>query len=332
MAEHLTPNGRAAIIVPEGIIFQSQTVYRDLRKMLVDNYLVAVISLPAGVFNPYSGVKTSILILDKSLAKKANTIAFFKVENDGFGLGAQRREIDKNDLPQVRDEIEEYLRRVRTGEPAAEYKSTLGLIVSKEKLAANEEYNLSGERYRVGAIVSSVWPFVPVDQVFRKSEETLLPESLKNPVTYIGLENITQNTGELFGSVVTEKPSEIKSLKSVFKPYNILYGKLQPNLNKVWLAERSGICSTDIFVIESNHEKVEAKLYAYLFRTQRFNEAVMSLIKGAQLPRIGWSSFAELQIPLPHTGGPEGNRGRDRELPESHRRCPRCGRKLPAAN
>ena len=94
MAEHLTPTGRAGIIVPEGIIFQSQTAYKDLRKLLVENSLVAVISLPAGCFNPYSGVKTSILILDKSLAKYSNTIAFFKVENDGFGLGAQRRAIE----------------------------------------------------------------------------------------------------------------------------------------------------------------------------------------------------------------------------------------------
>src|SRR6266705_26879 len=81
MAEHLTPNGRAGIIVPEGIIFQSQTAYTELRKMLVEEYLVAVVSLPAGVFNPYSGVKTSILILDKSLATVSDSIAFFKVEN-----------------------------------------------------------------------------------------------------------------------------------------------------------------------------------------------------------------------------------------------------------
>src|SRR5256714_7109671 len=75
MAEHLTPNGRAGIIVPEGVIFQSQLAYKDLRKLLVEKALVAVISLPAGCFNPYSGVKTSILILDKSLAKASNTIA-----------------------------------------------------------------------------------------------------------------------------------------------------------------------------------------------------------------------------------------------------------------
>ena len=110
IAEHLTPNGRAGIIVPEGIIFQSQIAYKQLRKMLVEDYLVAVVSLPAGVFQPYSGVKTSILILDKVLAKKTDRIAFFKVENDGFDLGAQRRAIDKNDLPQVRKRsLAEYL-------------------------------------------------------------------------------------------------------------------------------------------------------------------------------------------------------------------------------
>jgi type I restriction enzyme M protein len=128
MAEHLTPNGRAGIIVPEGIIFQSQTAYKQLRKMLVEESLVAVVSLPAGVFNPYSGVKTSILILDKTLAKKTNTIAFFKIENDGFGLGAQRREIEKNNLPQALTEIGNYLRRLRAGESVEDFHAT-GTII-----------------------------------------------------------------------------------------------------------------------------------------------------------------------------------------------------------
>ncbi|HLA81352.1 MAG TPA: N-6 DNA methylase, partial [Thermoleophilia bacterium] len=158
MAEHLTPNGRAGIIVPEGVMFQSQTAYTQLRRMLVEECLVAVVSLPAGVFNPYSGVKTSILILDKSLAKKATTIAFFKVENDGFGLGAQRRAIDKSDLPQARAEIGEYMRRLRAGESMQGFQPTVGLIVEKEKIAANGEYNLSGERYREGAAKSQNYP------------------------------------------------------------------------------------------------------------------------------------------------------------------------------
>jgi len=148
MAEHLNTDGRAGIIVPEGIIFQSQSAYKDLRKMLVNEYLVAVVSLPAGVFNPYSGVKTSILILDKALARQSSTIGFFKVENDGFGLGAQRRPIEKNDLQQVQTEIGAYLEALRNHRPADELELNYGLVVPKEKVVENGEFNLSGERYR----------------------------------------------------------------------------------------------------------------------------------------------------------------------------------------
>jgi type I restriction enzyme M protein len=313
MAEHLTPGGRAGIIVPEGIIFQSQNAYRDLRKMLVDTALVAVVSLPAGVFQPYSGVKTSILILDKSLAKKADAITFFKVENDGFGLGAQRREIDKNDLPETARLVKEWMNhgihgthgkpeQDMSGSPSvSSVSSVVGkcLVVPKEKIAANGDYNLSGERYREGTGSVSAWPLVLVGNVFRKSEESVLPESLQNAVTYIGLENLTQNTGEIVGNIVTEEPAEIKSLKNVFKPGDLLYGKLRPNLNKVWVADREGICSTDIFVIRPIEGQAIPALYSYIFRSARFNDAVLAQLKGAQLPRIGWSSFADLQIPLP---------------------------------
>src|SRR3989344_5573234 len=95
--EHLRPNGRAGIIVPEGIIFQSGNAYKQLRKMLVEDGLLAVVSLPAGVFNPYAGVKTSILFFDNSLAKKTDKILFVRILNDGFDLGAQRR--PRPDLP-----------------------------------------------------------------------------------------------------------------------------------------------------------------------------------------------------------------------------------------
>ena len=155
IAEHLTPDGRAGVIVPEGIIFQSQNAHKQLRKMLVEDYLVAVVSLPPGVFNPYSGVKTSILILDKALARRSDTIGFFKVENDGFDLGAQRRPIVRNDLPAVKAEVKEYLRLVRGGIYMDErdggdvsHQFETGLVVEKERIGADGEFNLSGERYR----------------------------------------------------------------------------------------------------------------------------------------------------------------------------------------
>ena len=334
MAEHLTPAGRAGIIVPEGIIFQSQNAHKQLRKMLVENYLVAVVSLPGGVFNPYSGVKTSILLLDKTLAKKSDRIAFFKVENDGFDLGAQRRPIAENDLPRVTQAVKGFLSAVRAGmnfagnmdgpvcvratrtgrqdvqdkEKASPSSLSMlrslieqgtALIAGKEKITANREYNLSGERYRTEHSIRSEWPSVKVKDVFKKAEETVLPMSLRGPVNYIGLQNITQTSGQLSGNVVTAKPAEIKSLKNAFCPGDILYGKLRPNLNKVWLSDRKGICSTDIFVVRTLDERVLPALYVYVFRSGHFNDAVLGQLKGAQLPRIGWQSFANLQIPLP---------------------------------
>ena len=319
MAEHLNAGGRAGIIVPEGIIFQSQNAHKELRKKLVEECLVAVVSLPGGVFNPYSGVKTSILLLDKALARRADKIAFFKVENDGFDLGAQRRPTERNDLQQVRDEILAYLEQLRTGEKAgnslsaqtalaAESKAVYaagepgprnGLIVEKERVTADGEYNLSGQRYRIVSVRSSSWPFVPIEEVFERSVKTVLPKTLSSAINYIGLENITQNTGRLVGKTVNCDPVSIKSLKNSFRPNQILYGKLRPNLNKVWLSDRNGICSTDIYVITPKVDKVEPTLYSHIFRDRRFNDQVMSQVKGAQLPRIGWKSFAGIEIPLP---------------------------------
>ncbi|SFN45042.1 type I restriction enzyme M protein [Nitrosospira briensis] len=166
IAEHLKPTGRAGIIVPEGIIFQSQTAYKDLRKMLVENSLVAVVSLPAGVFNPYSGVKTSILILDKSLARQSKTIAFFKVENDGFGLGAQRRPIEGEQFTQVKRELRDYLQVLCDRQSTADLQPTLGLIVSKAKIASNGDYNLSGERYgEQTRMLQALWPIVSLAEI-----------------------------------------------------------------------------------------------------------------------------------------------------------------------
>ncbi|HNU62399.1 MAG TPA: N-6 DNA methylase, partial [Methanofastidiosum sp.] len=152
IAEHLTPTGRAAVIVPEGIIFQSATAYKALRKMLLENHLYAVVSLPAGIFNPYSGVKTSILLMDKQLGKKTDSILFVKIDNDGFGLGAQRREIEKNDLPDAVNVIKDYVTAVRNGKPEpfiTDEKPCGALLVKKEKLAEKGAYNFTADRYRI---------------------------------------------------------------------------------------------------------------------------------------------------------------------------------------
>lgn len=148
---HLRPRGRAGIIVPEGIIFQSARAHTELRKNLIEDGLYAVVSLPSGVFNPYAGVKTSILFLDDELAKQRKEILFVKIENDGFDLGAQRREIDKNDLPQALSIIQKF-QKTQSDQDFTDQEKAMSLLVKRSKITESGDYNLTGERYRESEI------------------------------------------------------------------------------------------------------------------------------------------------------------------------------------
>ncbi|NLW46502.1 MAG: N-6 DNA methylase [Firmicutes bacterium] len=212
IAEHLTPTGRAAVIVPEGIIFQSAGAYKQLRKMLVENHLYAVVSLPAGIFNPYSGVKTSILLMDRQIAKKCDSVLFVKIENDGFGLGAQRREQAGSDLPDAINVIADYVKAARSGSLDSfnpEEKPCKALLVKKEKLAENEEYNLTGDRYRtIERKGHQKWPMVTLGEVARiingraYKQEELLTKG-KYPVLRVG--NFFSNSNWYYSDLELEE-------------------------------------------------------------------------------------------------------------------------------
>lgn len=157
--EHLNPQGRAAIIVPEGIVFQSQTAYKNLRKMLVDGgYLYGVISLPAGVFNPYSGVKTSILMIDRTLAKNKDSILFVKLNNDGFDLGAQRREIKGSEIPDVINIFKDYQKGINV-------EGRENVLLAKKTDIAKQDWILVGERYKEVSVHATVYPIVTLGEV-----------------------------------------------------------------------------------------------------------------------------------------------------------------------
>ena len=316
MAEHLTPRGRAGIIVPEGIIFQSQNAHRQLRKMLVENYLVAVISLPAGVFKPYSGVKTSILVLDRALARRSNRIAFFKVENDGFDLGDQRRAIAKNDLPKVKAEITEYLRRLRAGEPVggsepaptgqvsepeADYTSTLGLIAGKEKIAEDGEYNLSGERYRERRTDNTKyeWPITKLEDICDDILSGGTP-STKNEEYWKG--DIPWITSADIVNIKTAKPRKHitkeaikKSATNLIPKGNLIVvtrvglGKLFRNNFDVCISQDSqGLIVKDI---------VNSKYLVYVLKDKVLNFKKIS--QGSTIQGVTKSQLAEIEIPLP---------------------------------
>lgn len=479
---HLKPKGRAGIIVPEGIIFQSGKAYKELRKNLVNDGLFTVVSLPAGVFNPYSGVKTSILFFDNEVAKKTKDLLFVKVTSDGYDLGAQRRKIEKDDLGDAGVILKGFREYVRTDQNKETIESFIsgsgkGFIVSKEKIAETDDYNLSADRYRNEKIsINQKWPQVELGEVcevfngyafkanlfndqkiglpvirirdvnsgfsetyyngefdnkylvengdlligmdgdfratiwnygkallnqrvcrlqnFKNAEqkyiyyliqkeldlihadtyavtvkhisssqiakikiplpplevqkeiveqievkqkaiegakqvienlererryfgqslrklenitmtelgeiftlrkEQINPQNQTGVISYIGLENIESNSGNLVDEVDTDIKS-IKSIKNVFYKGDVLYGKLRPNLNKVWLANIDGICSTDILVLITKPE-YSPEFYELILRSNDFNEEVLKGLKGAQLPRVSFDYVSKIQIP-----------------------------------
>ena len=295
IAEHLTPTGRAGIIIPEGIIFQSQNAHKQLRKMLIEDYLVAVVSLPSGVFQPYSGVKTSILILDKSLAKKTDRIAFFKVANDGFDLGAQRRPIAENDLPQVQAELAEYLRCLRTGESVdapqvaeqgIKYTAKQGLIVGKERIAEGGEYNLSGERYRENDRPSCKYSQVPLGEVVEILDSLRRPITKHNrkpgPYPYYGATGVLDYVeGYLFDEpliLVGEDGAKWEAGDQSAFPVN----------GKVWVNNHA-------HVLRPNRNQI-----LDTFLIEILNEMDLSpYITGLTVPKLNQGKLKSIQIPLP---------------------------------
>ena len=303
IAEHLTPNGRAGIIVPEGIIFQSGTAYKQLRKMLVDSYLVAVISLPAGVFNPYSGVKTSILILDKSLAKQSVTIGFFKIENDGFGLGAQRRESDKNDIPQLKADLSVYLGALRTGEAP---EPALGIIVPKSQIAANGDYNLSGERYREGAIHSHTFALVRIKDAFTvnppKHDLAGLPSQFG--ISFVTMASLNENR-MLFEPTEIKSPAEVTASYTNFIDNDVLLAKVTPCFENGkagiarGLVNGMGFGSSEFYVFRSKGEALPEWLYFCLMHPLFREPAIAQMTGTGGLQRVPRGFVENFEIPLP---------------------------------
>lgn len=305
IAEHLSNKGRAGVIVPEGIIFQSQTAYKQLRKMLVEDYLIAVISLPAGVFNPYSGVKTSILVLDKALASKTDTIAFFKVENDGFGLGAQRKPIDKNDLPATLQDFKNFRRSIEDGSQVdANAVRSTAQIVSKMKIAANGEYNLSGERYRETQEDSSVFPLVPLNDLakikngFAFRSEEYVQEGLR----VIRIKNVQK------GLVVDTDPKFIATERQQeFAEYGLDEGdiviSLTGNVGRVGrlLPEHlPAVLNQRVAQIQLRSDVKCSPEYLFaMLNTDRFENSAVNASSGAAQANLSSKWIANYCIPLP---------------------------------
>ncbi len=276
IAEHLNPTGRAGIIVPEGVIFQSGKSYKELRKMLVENHLYAVVSLPAGVFNPYSGVKTSILLMDRQFAKTSNEILFVKVDNDGFNLGAQRNIIKGGQLEEAID----LLKQFKAGTLS---EVEMAHAVLKSEIAENGDYNLSGERYKSRLELVTEYNRCRLDDVLYYEqptkyivESTEYNDSFKTPVLTAGKSFVLGYTNESEGIFESPLPVIIfddftTATKFVDFPFKVK--------------------SSAMKILRANKEKANITFLYYMIQHINFDSS--------NHKRYWISQYSKLQIPLP---------------------------------
>lgn len=305
--EHLRPNGRAGIIVPEGIIFQSGTAYKQLRKLLVEDGLFAVVSLPNGVFNPYSGVKTSILFFDNALAKKTTDILFVKIDSDGFDLGAQRRKIENNDLTNALIILREFIKDP-ANDLSGEVKSLVSLI-SKTKISEDGNYNLSSDQYKQIDVKSNQkWPMVTLRDVcvlqrgLTYSSDKIGDE--KHGVPFYNLKSIKRNGSEqkndfkYFIGEIKEKHMVVKGDLLIaltdLTPTSELIGS-----PKLITDNTVAAYSADLAKVSLLGNKIGIPYLYSLLRTQNYRKYIVSFSHGANVKHLQADGFYKYQIPLP---------------------------------
>lgn len=140
----LRTGGRAASIVPDGVLFGSSNAHKAIRKEIIEKHkLEAIISMPSGVFKPYAGVSTAIMIFTKTGDGGTDKVWFYDMTADGFSLDDQRQPVKENDIPDI---IKRFNNR-NSKEEQERKRTEKSFFISKEEIVDND-YDLSINKYK----------------------------------------------------------------------------------------------------------------------------------------------------------------------------------------
>jgi type I restriction enzyme M protein len=263
---------------------------------------VAVVSLPAGCFNPYSGVKTSILILDKRLAKTCDSVLFVKVENDGYNLGAQRRAVKGSDLPDAKRRLLDFFASCDAFENCM-----MAHKVAREKIGETGEWSLSGERYIEASFEHAHFPVLAIGEVCeinpKKSELSSLPA--ETVVSFVPMKDLAENN-------ISFQPQEQRPLGELlngaytyFRDRDVLLAKVTPCFEngKAGVARNLtnaiGFGSSEYYVLRPS-ERILPELAYYFVSSTRFKEYATPAMTGTGgLQRVPRATLEAFKIPLP---------------------------------
>jgi type I restriction enzyme M protein len=307
IAEHLTTNGRAGIIVPNGIVATTQNAHVKLRRYLVEEALVAVVTLPAGVFKPYSGVKTSILILDKERARQNKEILFLRITADGFDLGDKRNPIEANDLPESKRVLKAWLEGTITDD----FATSLGWKrVPKNELLAKKTAILATERFlsETGK-VSEEHPSVRLGDVadyvrgltYGKGDETEM--TTKNIV--LRAQNVSVEDSRLvLDDIRYLRPDFEGVTEKRLRADDILV--CSSSGSKAHMGKVAFVTSDLPYffggfmgVLRSRPERIEPRFLFRLLTSQHHKAFLAGLTEGANINNLKLNEYLDYEIPLP---------------------------------
>jgi len=288
---HLNINGRSGIVVPVGVVFKDTAGYVKIRKQLIDNNLVwAVISLPGGIFNPYSDAETSILFLDKSISKRKKEILFVNVNNDGFSLGNTRIKIQKNDLQKTSKIISDFIKGNNIQDEDA-------LLVSKKDIEAND-YILVGDRYKK-RIIDHTKNFVPINKILTRNKTPLLIENNKI---------YKRVTIKLYGKGILlrdeERGNKINTKRQfIIKKGQLLLSKIDARSGAFGIVPDNldgAIITGNFWAFDINEKLVNKKYLSYLLGSESFYSICKDASSGVTNRKyLKEDKFLQMKIELP---------------------------------
>ena len=296
IVSHLRSKGKSGIIIPDTILFSNvSTSYKNLRKIMCENGLYAIVSLPAGIFKPYAkDVKTSILFFDKSY--DVDGIYYVTVNHDGYTLTDTRKPTKKNDLPSAEEVLNDIKDSIEN-KKVFENKTRLAVEYIKAELLPVNDYVLLANKYNIIKRENTKFEYkrlgLYIEENKEKVKDQIIPVwSVSNKVGFV-------NTEEYHSEQVAS--SDIKNYK-VIKPNYFAYNPSRINVGSIALNQNDiNGCVSPMYVSFKiiNSEELNAEYLLLLLKSEEFKNIINNEAYGAVRKQLRYNDLENIAIPVP---------------------------------
>jgi type I restriction enzyme M protein len=301
MVHHLNFNGRMGVIVPEGIIFDGSKGHQAIRKLFLDNGLWCVVTLPAQVFQPYSGVKTSIVFLDKTL--EPENILFYKIENHGFSLNTNPAPIEKNDLPEAVKTIKGYKESLQDNKQKVIAESNY-YTVPKEKILKDPltSFNsgIYSEKIKTNIGIVKLVELGEVSDIINgyafKSENYVESGTRVIRITNVQKGKIVDDNPKFYSLKTTEPVEKYKLVE------NDLLISLTGNVGRVGILPKEFLpaaLNQRVACIRARIDQLNPRYLFYILNQDNFEKECLNSSSGIAQQNMSTVWLSKYKIPLP---------------------------------